>query len=389
MQIDWMNHKNINIEKFRNCSSFLFAGAFEPQVGSRKEFLFAPLPNHNSNKDDIGVIVQALSDYQTSVYIHVPLRSLDYNMTLLSGSGPQNMSLPRDLVSRVADLADNTVHITADHDIAVVTYNQATSTVDTYNVVPTAYLGQEYFVATYIDSYESYSIGIVMITAWKENTYIQIYPTSSVQYKGVDYHPGDVIYENLRPFESIQLLPTNLNITGTRILSSSPVAVSTGNMCTDVPYDTDACDHLAEQLVPFSKWGMSFTLSPFKGRTAGYLFQIVAGRDDTSVTIGNSSQIYLNEGQVHTMDVISQEMTPVTADKPILVMQYVKGKHADNIDSDPAMNRVIPWKQFVRKATFPVFELISTTAYVSVTTECDNFNLLPVSKNNRPVLVRL
>ena len=357
------------------------------------EFIFAPLPNAASAYDNIGIIIQTTTNNQTSVTIQVPLRSLEYNLILPSGSGPQTITLPLELISRVADIVNTTVHITADQDISVVTYNGVLNTIGAYSVVPTAHLGQEYFVATYIDNDESdFSRGIIMISAWTNTTEVEIHLTAYVEYKGITYYPGEVIYETLSPFESLQLLPTDIAITGTRIFATNPVAVSTGNMCTDVPHDIDACDHISEMLVPFNKWGKSFTLSPFHGRLSGYLFQIVAGRDDTSVSIGNGSQILLNEGEFHTVDVVSQEMTQVTADKPVLVMQYVKGKAADLIDSDPAMNRVIPNEQFVRKATFPVVKLNSdllNDTYVAVTTECDNFESLYASMNNLQFQVRL
>ena len=354
------------------------------------EFLFAPLPNLNSNYDDIGVIIQATTNNETIVSIEVPLRSLEYYLILPPGSGPQIMALPLDLVSRVADLIDNTVHITADNSVSVVTYNGGEYTTGAYNVVPTVHLGQEYFVATYIDNEESEIYpGIIMISAWTKPTDVEIHLTSYVEYKGITYYSGDVIYETLDPFQSLQLLPTDIAITGTRIYASNPVAVITGNMCTDVPHDIDFCDHLSEQLVPFDKWGMSFTLSPFHGRTSGYLFQIVAGRDDTSVSIGDGSLIYLNEGQFHTVDVVSQEMTQVTADKPVLVMQYVKGTDADGVGTDPAMNRVIPNEQFVRQATFPVYKLFPANSQMAVTTECESFDSLVVYENNLLVQVRL
>ena len=162
------------------------------------------------------------------------------------------------------------MHITADQDISVVTYNGVLNTIGAYSVVPTAHLGQEYFVATYIDNDESdFSRGIIMISAWTNTTEVEIHLTAYVEYKGITYYPGEVIYETLSPFESLQLLPTDIAITGTRIFATNPVAVSTGNMCTDVPHDIDACDHISEMLVPFNKWGKSFTLSPFHGRLSG------------------------------------------------------------------------------------------------------------------------
>ena len=368
---------------------FLFADASGLPIGPN-EFIFAPFPNYNSDYDNIGVIIQATTNYETIVNIEVPLRSLEYNLILPAGSGPQIMGLPLDLISRVADLVDNTVHITADSNISVVTYNGGVFSAGAYSLVPATLLGQEYFVATYIDNDEgNVSRGVIIISAWTKTTDVEIHLTSYVEYKGITYYSGDVIYETLDPFQSLQLLPTDIAITGTRIYASNPVAVSTGNMCTDVPHDVDACDHISEQLVPFDKWGMSFTLSPFHGRSSGYLFQIVAGRDDTSVSIGDSSLIYLNEGQFHTVDVVSQEMTQVTSDKPVLVMQYVKGSNADGVATDPAMNRVIPNEQFVRQATFPVYKLFPANSQVAVTTECESFDSLVVYENNLLVQVRL
>ena len=229
-----------------------------------------------------------------------------------------------------------------------------------------------------------------MISAWVESTVVNVFPTSSVEYKGVHYYPADVIHEVLGPFESLQLFPRDIAITGTRIVTSNPVAVSVGNTCTDVPYHIDACDHISEQLVPVDKWGKSFILNPFQGRSSGYLFQIVAARNDTLVSLGNGTTINLNEAQFSTIDMNSQKMTRVTADNPVLVMQYVKGTNADFIDSDPAMNRVIPNDQFVRRVTFPVLRLNSNVmenSYLAITTDCENFDSLPATKNNLPIQV--
>ncbi len=48
------------------------------------------------------------------------------------------------------------------------------------------------------------------------------------------------------------------DLTGTVITSTSPVALFGGAACTTRPYDRIACDHIEEQIFPFTTWGKTF-----------------------------------------------------------------------------------------------------------------------------------
>ncbi|XP_041474775.1 uncharacterized protein LOC121423492 [Lytechinus variegatus] len=94
-------------------------------------------------------------------------------------------------------------------------------------------------------------------------------------------------------------------------------------------------------------------------------------------------------GDYITVDISSQIMTFVSADKPISVIQYVKGKTSDSmIYSDPSMIRVIPIEQYVRSTVFPVQEAdrLSTltnidTTYLEITSECKYLKNISVVQN--------
>ncbi len=61
--------------------------------------------------------------------------------------------------------------------------------------------------------------------------------------------------------------PLSVDLTGTRVTGSAPIAVFSGHMCTFYPWDQEACDHLEEQLFPTDTWGNRFVLAPTKLRT--------------------------------------------------------------------------------------------------------------------------
>ncbi|MBM4378778.1 MAG: IgGFc-binding protein, partial [Deltaproteobacteria bacterium] len=55
-----------------------------------------------------------------------------------------------------------------------------------------------------------------------------------------------------------ELCRVNNDLSGSLVTASAPVAVFGGSGCSFVPYSSYACDHLEEQVFPFSSWGKSF-----------------------------------------------------------------------------------------------------------------------------------
>ncbi|XP_041475838.1 uncharacterized protein LOC121424276 [Lytechinus variegatus] len=258
------------------------------------------------------------------------------------------------------------------------------------------YLGKEYFLALFAKTRsDRIPRGTVTVSALDKIARVEIFLNSTVQFQNAMYYNGDILIYILRPFESLQLRPKYTNITGSRVVANTSVTVTVGADCVNVPEDIKYCDHLSEQLAPLEAWGILYVLSPFPMRRSGYLFQIVAGRDRTTVRFHNGTAVEMNMGDYITVDISSQNMTFVSADKPISIFQYVKGKTSDSMtNSDPSMIRVIPIEQYVKSTVFPVQEAsrLSTltnidTIYLEITSECKYLKNISVFQNYQPLSI--
>jgi hypothetical protein len=186
----------------------------------------------------------------------------------------------------------------------------------------------------------------------------------------------------------------NLDLTGSRITSSGPVAVFGGSECADVPqscswcrtasgstlpsthgsYTCAWCDHVEEQMFPVNTWGMSYIAARVPVRSTGGLveagyWRVLASEDSTTVSIttisgitirGVSFPYVLSAGQYLEFEMTGPASTPgdalVTANKPILLIQYIEGQECTNRGSgdggDPAEILMVPQEQYLSKYVF-------------------------------------
>lgn len=146
-------------------------------------------------------------------------------------------------------------------------------------------------------------------------------------------------------------------LTGTRIVSDEdhPIAVFTGHECAWIPINTEACDHLEEQLSSSRLWGSHYIASrfPVRGTPAEpTVWHIIAAQDGTIVDIDADAgvtglppngSLTLNAGQVAELTVSGTAADPghfeLQADGPIGVFAYMVGANlvAGAAIGDPAV----------------------------------------------------
>ena len=333
-----------------NDTSLIFPSHFEykfvpvapfgaDNLGREFVFAFPPNPVESQSQPTIGVVVEAISTNVTSVDVYVPLRSVAFYFTLEPGSAPYDLVLPPDLMTTgvVASVTNDTVVVRSDQDVSVTAYNIKPGSMAMFTVLPIKHMGKEYFIATLTEPRG----GVVLLSAINEPTELKIELTGRVEFRGEWHSPGSVIMCSLRPYETLKLELLHDDIIGTRITSNASIAVTIGGNCPNVPDGAYFCDHIAEQLVSFDRWGRSFLLSPFANRLSGYQFQVVAGRNNTRVSFG-TYEIDLNMGEHYLGDIANQRMISISATKPVMVMQYSKGWATDQRLGDPAMLLVTP-----------------------------------------------
>ena len=168
-------------------------------------------------------------------------------------------------------------------------------------------------------------------------------------------------------------LISSADSTGMRITSTNPVSFFSNQDCADVPSNSEACDHLTEQIPPTSTWGSSFFAASLLGRDSGEIFRVLTSRDSTTVIVNcttfNQVQTYTlstagnwQEFMIHPLSFCNIESTA-----PVLLVQFALGYSIDMV-GDPFMSMIPPVEQYSNRYVFnalPEFSTNYITIYVA------------------------
>lgn len=180
------------------------------------------------------------------------------------------------------------------------------------------------------------------------------------------------------------------DLTGTIVTTDKPVAIFASNPCANIPWSRSACDHVEEQVFPFSTWGRNFVALPshplrlnnnnFATNPPPDHFKIVAGATATltitpppaasdvlvplNCTMGNlqSNTCVLAGGSF--VEFKATRGFTVSATNPIAVAQFFPGQGpltgaaTDPQQGDPSMVLLPPIEQWRSRYT-----VLASTGY--------------------------
>jgi hypothetical protein len=153
------------------------------------------------------------------------------------------------------------------------------------------------------------------------------------------------------------------NLSGSIVDADKPVALYAGADCRMVPFDTWACDHLEQQLFPFSSWGVRYVgavSQPPPGENAlpDDAFTIVAGMNGTLIAFTPQvhPDVQLDAGEWIVFrtedDFVVESQGP---SHPILLTQFLLGQGATTGGmGDPSMILGVPDSGFRNRTIFSV-----------------------------------
>ena len=158
---------------------------------------------------------------------------------------------------------------------------------------------------------------------------------------------GSIFADTLYSFEIqrqqiIYIAALVTDLTGTKVTSNKPISLFSGHECAFVPYLTESCDPLIEQMPPTKLWSTVHYFAPIATRMS-YTVKIVAAYDSTTVDIycnNTLSSHMINAGEFITTEYDNQEYCGVYASNDVLVSQF-----SHSYDSDMrghAMMTLIP-----------------------------------------------
>lgn len=270
------------------------------------------------------------------------------------------------------------IHITSNNTVSVMATTNTAVRSETALVLSTPVLNTQYYVASYAPgSFNFTSEFLVVATA--NGTTVDITP--SVQTAG-GKAAGATFSVNLNAGQVYQVKAGN---SGTKDLTGSKITVSASTPCKTiavfsgmndgyVPASTCAtADPLFEEMNPVSVWGTDYVVAPYYTST-GSQVRIIASQATTSVSIDGGAPIILNAGQFNEQS-FNGSAHCITADKPIEVVQYMKGNACSGATpnkGDPSMMILNSNNQMTTQTVFSPFNTGMASRSVNVIMQTAN-----------------
>jgi len=145
-------------------------------------------------------------------------------------------------------------------------------------------------------------------------------------------------------------------------------------------------DHLYNQSRPIELQGKNYTTLPYQSLSKGYLVQIVAAENNTSLFIDGNFIKTMKEREVYLYNNKTNVSNCIRADRNISVTQLMKsGVCNGNLIGNPSLMTVLPDDQLTQNVQFmapTTIELSTTPAEFYVGITCPKQNLSSIFINN-------
>ena len=145
------------------------------------------------------------------------------------------------------------------------------------------------------------------------------------------------------------------DLTGSRVVSTKPVAVVSGHVCTFIPYDVPACEHMEETLLPLSAWGQDAVVSAplgVDGKTpAATLVRVFSGADENSIEFDPPvhAPVELAKGEWIEVGPLTEDFRVLGTNKLQVAQMSVGYEYlGGNNSGDPSLWIGVPTEQFRR-----------------------------------------
>ena len=259
------------------------------------------------------------------------------------------------------------VHVTSSAPVAVYGVTRFPFTSDAFLAIPVSALGTEYVLSSYPDMSGMYPglklPSVTTITAAFDNTEVvfRVGGNAETVTSGGKVS-GDTIVRVLNAGDVLLVASDSEDgdLSGSRISASLPVAVTSGNVCANVPTTMRWCDYISEMDLPMHTWGTTYLVSKVINRKVTSVIRIYAREDNTdwyvngqymgTITTGGGGEI--DEAYVEYSHQGPATNLVVSANKRIYVVQYNQGAEVDNVHLDPFQLVLTPYEQFQNEIVF-------------------------------------
>jgi hypothetical protein len=279
------------------------------------------------------------------------------------------------------------IHIYADDMIMVYLLVRFLYTTDGALILPANVLGKEYIVSSYNEdpllrgTNDGKIPSMAVIVAAYDNTSVKFTMGGTQISKTVGgLKPGEFteIILNKGDVWAFSTNESNHDLSGSKITSTKPVGVLSGNFCADIPIGIQYCDYIVEMETPTNTWGKYYIVPQVPNRKLPNIIRIYAKEPETKIfrngneigTITSSGGI-IGKGWLE-MRLVPIEWTPQSAiiygDKPISVTEYNTGSSEESSSQgifDPFSCKIMPLEQNPIMFTFFTPYIAGGVSYTS------------------------
>lgn len=275
--------------------------------------------------------------------------SLDFNLGA-QGFAVLDMPLAAQLVAN--QIETKGFAVASGQSISGYFLSRAPATTDMTYLIDGERLGTNYVVA----GYQNIRPDQMSVQATQDNTLVTFTPKGAPSFQ-VTLNAGQTY-----------MYTASTQLTGSSILADKPIAVFSGNQCTNIPTGNSACDHIVEQMPSIDQLSSVYLLAqtPRTG-TLGNVMRVVATEDNTEVRVNGTLVATLAaKGDYYEGRVAGG--IELVATNPVLVVQYLIGQTQAGANTDPAMTIVPGSDQWLKSYVFatPSGSADFPTDYVSI-----------------------
>ena len=175
----------------------------------------------------------------------------------------------------------------------------------------------------------------------------------------------------LHSFQTFFVSKPHVDLTGTKIISDSPLTIISGHEAAQVPAGTSHHDPIVTQLTPTITWGKTFLLPPHMCESNGKSYKVIATNNETNAlkTCGtkySAEHIKFDENNTYWFYISNNVYCSIISDQPIYIAQIgISTQCAGGNLGDHSLNTVPPIEQYEHSIQFSEL-LAGGTSYYSV-----------------------
>ncbi len=270
------------------------------QSNSGRDFWMAQVANLSDKNEDIAIVVSNASANPANITITNPTRSTV--TAVIPAGGLQTFIVTSDNpnIQVTGTYTSNVWHIVSDQLIVVYNFQPYVNVIsnDAAVLLPTNALGKKYFVGSYVNSTGIPRNSLFSVTATLNATNVNVYNNTGAFVESKVLNQGEC-------YQRLNGSTVAADMTGWYIESDKPVAMYSGNQCSNVGSGA-SCDLLVDQVLPLETLASTYIGSPSNTRPiAGTaktpdLFRFVATTNNTIITFtpaSVSAPVTLQKGQ--------------------------------------------------------------------------------------------